>query len=306
MSWLSNLTLPKLRDLVRRNPTPARENLWEKCSSCDQMIFRRDLETALFVCPHCGHHLRISPDARLASIFDGGVFSHHSVPNVPVDPLKFRDRKHYSDRLKDAQKNTGHDDAIVVADGRIGGRAAVCAVFNFAFMGGSMGTAAGEAIVTAAHLAIENRAALVIFSASGGARMQEGILSLMQMARTSTAITELKEAGLPYVSVLTNPTTGGVTASFAMLGDIAIAEPGAIIGFAGARVIQETIRETLPEGFQRAEYLLEHGMLDMVISRSQMCKHLQIILQHLMPSEEAGEEGPRLLSSEPHEVVASV
>ncbi|MBN34767.1 MAG: acetyl-CoA carboxylase carboxyl transferase subunit beta [Rhodospirillaceae bacterium] len=282
MSWLSNLSLPKIRDLVRKPETP--ESLWDKCPSCEQMIFHRDLEAAMNVCPHCGFHMRIAPGVRLTALFDGGDYSTIEHPKVATDPLRFRDRKRYADRLKEHQSKTGAWDAILVAHGSIGGKNVVCAVFNFEFMGGSMGTAVGEAIVAAARLAKLQDAALIVFSASGGARMQEGILSLMQMARTTAAITELKEAGLPYISVMTNPTTGGVTASFAMLGDVSIAEPGAIIGFAGARVIEETIREKLPEGFQRAEYLLDHGMLDMVVARSELRQRLSSLLHHLMGS----------------------
>ncbi len=279
MSWLTNLSLPKIRDLVRKAETP--DNLWDKCPDCEQMIFHRDLETAMFVCPHCGFHMRIGPAMRLKALFDGGDYTRIELPRVNVDPLRFRDRKRYSDRLKEAQSKTGERDAMIVAHGTIEGQGAVCAVFNFEFMGGSMGMAVGEAIVSAARLARLQERALIIFSSSGGARMQEGILSLMQMARTTAAVTELREAGLPYISVFTNPTTGGVTASFAMLGDIQIAEPGAVIGFAGARVIEETIREKLPEGFQRAEYLLAHGMLDMVVPRTELRQRIATVLRHL-------------------------
>ena len=290
MSWLSNLSLPKIRDLVRKSEKP--ENLWDKCPDCEQMVFRRDLEAAMFVCPHCGHHMRIAPAARLASLFDGAAYTRIELPEVPVDPLRFRDRKRYGDRLRDAQSETGEKDAIIVAHGTIGGVNAIVAVFNFDFMGGSMGAAVGEAIVAGARLAKLQESPYIVFSASGGARMQEGIISLMQMARTTAAILELKEARLPYISVMTNPTTGGVTASFAMIGDIAIAEPGAVIGFAGQRVIEETIREQLPEGFQRAEYLLEHGMLDMVVPRSEMSGRLATLLKLLM--EGRGEPEPKL------------
>ncbi len=282
MSWLTNLSLPKIRDLVRK--PQSQDNLWDKCPSCEQMIFHRDLEAAMNVCTHCGFHMRISPAVRMNTLFDDGDYTTIELPRAPVDPLRFRDRKKYADRLKENQSKTGECDAMVVAHGTIGSKGVVCAIFNFDFMGGSMGVAVGEAIVTAAKLAILQDRALIIFSASGGARMQEGILSLMQMARTTAAITELKEAGLPYICVMTNPTTGGVTASFAMLGDISIAEPGAIIGFAGARVIEETIREKLPEGFQRAEYLLDHGMLDMVVPRTEMRDRLASLLGHLMGS----------------------
>lgn len=282
MNWLSNLTLPKIRDLVGR--TPSEETLWDKCPSCDQMVFGRDLEDSLNVCPRCGYHMRIAPRDRLKDVLDEDTWSDVDLPGVATDPLRFRDRKRYSDRLKEAQGKTGQHEAIVVARGTIDSRPAVVAVFNFDFMGGSMGMGLGEAIVEAARIAVDERRALVIFSASGGARMQEGILSLMQMARTTTAIAQVKDAGLPYISVLTNPTTGGVTASFAMLGDVSIAEPGAIIGFAGARVIRETIREELPDGFQRSEYLLDHGMLDMVVARSKMRSTIAILLSHLMPA----------------------
>ena len=282
MNWLSNLTLPKIRGLVGR--TPSEETLWDKCPSCDQMVFSRDLEESLNVCPRCGYHMRIAPRDRLQDMLDDGAWTDVDLPGVGTDPLRFRDRKRYTERLREAQRKTGHLEAIVVAHGMIGGRPAVVAVLDFDFMAGSMGMGLGEAIVTAARLAVDECCALIIISASGGARMQEGILSLMQMARTTTAIAEVKDAGLPYISVLTNPTTGGVTASFAMLGDVSIAEPDAIIGFAGARVIRETIREELPDGFQRSEYLLERGMLDMVIARTKMRQTIATLLSHLMPA----------------------
>ncbi len=280
MSWLTDLALPKIRDLVRKTETP--DNLWDKCPDCEQMIFHRDLEAAMYVCPHCGFHMRISPVMRFKALFDDGEYTTIELPKVAADPLRFRDRKRYSERLKEAQAKSGEKDAMIVAHGTIEGQGAVVAIFNFEFMGGSMGMAVGEAIVSAARLAKLQERPLIIFSASGGARMQEGILSLMQMARTTAAISELREARLPFLSVLTNPTTGGVTASFAMLGDVQIAEPGAMIGFAGARVIEETIREKLPEGFQRAEYLLEHGMLDMVVARSELRHRIALIMRHLM------------------------
>ncbi len=280
MSWLTDLALPKIRDLVRKTETP--DNLWDKCPDCEQMIFHRDLEAAMYVCPHCGFHMRISPVMRFKALFDDGEYTTIELPKVAVDPLRFRDRKRYSDRLREAQAKSGEKDAMIVAHGTIEGQGAVVAIFNFEFMGGSMGMAVGEAIVAAARLAKLQERPLIIFSASGGARMQEGILSLMQMARTTAAISELREARLPFLSVLTNPTTGGVTASFAMLGDVQIAEPGAMIGFAGARVIEETIREKLPEGFQRAEYLLDHGMLDMVVARSELRHRIALVMRHLM------------------------
>ena len=280
MSWLTDLALPKIRDLVRKTETP--DNLWDKCPDCEQMIFHRDLEAAMYVCPHCGFHMRISPAMRLKALFDDGAYTTIELPKVAADPLRFRDRKRYGERLREAQAKTGEKDAMIVAHGTVEGQGAVVAIFNFEFMGGSMGMAVGEAIVAAARLARLQERPLIIFSASGGARMQEGILSLMQMARTTAAISELREARLPFLSVLTNPTTGGVTASFAMLGDVQIAEPGAMIGFAGARVIEETIREKLPEGFQRAEYLLEHGMLDMVVPRSELRHRIALVMRHLM------------------------
>lgn len=297
MSWLTNLSLPKIRDLVRKTEAP--ESLWDKCPECEQMIFHRDLEAAMYVCPHCGFHMRISPRVRLAALFDDGAYTTIELPRVAADPLRFRDRKRYSDRLKEAQAKSGERDAMIVAHGTIEGEGAVVAVFNFDFMGGSMGMAVGEAIVAAARLAGLQRRPLIIFSSSGGARMQEGILSLMQMARTTAAVTELREAGLPYLSVMTNPTTGGVTASFAMLGDIHIAEPGAMIGFAGVRVIEETIRERLPEGFQRAEYLLEHGMLDMVVPRAELRHRIAVVLRHLMAGHGRGADALPVAANDP-------
>lgn len=280
MNWLTNFVRPKIRALVRKRDTP--ENLWEKCDSCEQMIFRHDLEVNNYVCQHCDFHMRLGPKARLASLFDGSEYQRIELPKAPVDPLKFRDSKRYTDRLKAAQGKTGDNDAIIVAHGKMDGMGVVMAVFNFAFMGGSMGVAVGEAIIAAGRLAVLQRAPLILLPASGGARMQEGALSLMQLPRTIIAINDVKEAGLPYLVVLTNPTTGGVSASFAMLGDITLAEPGALIGFAGARVIESTIREKLPEGFQRAEYLLEHGMIDMVVHRHALRERLVALLGMLL------------------------
>lgn len=268
MSWLTNFVRPKLRALVNKNDVP--ENLWHKCPGCDQMIFHRDLEKNLHVCQHCNHHLRISANQRLSILFGDGDYTRVSLPNIPDDPLKFRDRKRYTDRLKESRAQTKERDAVVVASGTIGGLPAVVPLFNFEFMGGSMGIAAGEGIVAAARLAVAEQASLIVNPASGGARMQEGILSLMQMPRTIIAVQELKEAGLPYVVLLSDPTTGGVSASFTMLGDIHVAEPGATIGFAGRRVIEQTVRETLPEGFQRSEFLLEHSMVDCIVPRSEL------------------------------------
>jgi acetyl-CoA carboxylase carboxyl transferase subunit beta len=269
MNWLSNYVLPKIRAAVGRKEVP--DNLWHKCPACEQMLFHRDLAANLHVCRNCGHHLRLGAVPRLELLFDESLWTRIELPKTPVDPLRFRDRKRYVDRLRENQAVHGPgSDAVVVAHGRIGGHPAVVAAFEFAFMGGSMGVAAGEALVTAARLAVLQEAALIVVPASGGARMQEGVLSLMQMPRTILAADMVKEAGLPYIVVLTDPTTGGVSASFAMVGDIILAEPGAIVGFAGARVIEETIREKLPPGFQRAEYLLEHGMVDQVVPRGEL------------------------------------
>ena len=268
MSWLTNVVRPKLRELVGA-PREIPDNLWETCPSCSQMLFHRDLEKNFRVCQHCGHHMRLGVSERLGMLLDAG-WQMVDLPKAPADPLKFRDLKRYSDRLKEAQTKTGRTDALAVGLGAIGGNAAVIAAMDFSFMGGSMGIGVGEALLMAADLAKAERAALIVVSASGGARMQEGILSLMQMARTTIAVEQVRAAGLPYIVILADPTTGGVSASFAMLGDITLAEPEAVIGFAGARVIQQTIRESLPEGFQRSEYLLEHGMVDMVTPRGQL------------------------------------
>ncbi len=287
MNWLTNFVRPKLRALVARKEAP--ENLWLKCPNCEQMLFHRDLEANQQVCNQCNHHLRIKPAARLSQLFDDGKYETHALPRTVLDPLKFRDRKRYTDRLKEAQAENGANaEALVVASGKLGGYQAVVSVCDFAFMGGSMGIAVGEGLLMAAGLAIDNQAPLIVFSASGGARMQEAILSLMQMPRTTIAVQRVKEAGLPYIVVLTDPTTGGVTASFAMLGDIHIAEPGALIGFSGQRVIQDTIRETLPPGFQRAEYQFDHGMVDMIVHRHKMRDTLIRLVNLLLkrPAEE--------------------
>ncbi len=290
MNWLTNFVRPKIRALVSRTETP--DNLWHKCPGCGQMLFHRDLDAALFVCASCGHHLRIDAKRRLAMLFDDGKYQRIELPKTPTDPLRFRDQKRYGDRLKEAQARTGETDAIVVAHGTVGGFPAVVAAFEFGFMGGSMGTAVGEALIAAAHLAELQQAPMIVVPASGGARMQEGILSLMQMPRSVIAAGMMREAGLPYIVILTDPTTGGVSASFAMVADITIAEPGAVIGFAGARVIEETIRETLPEGFQRAEYLLEHGMVDMVVRRKDLQATLARLLGLLLRREPSAEVLP--------------
>ncbi|MGE4280418.1 MAG: acetyl-CoA carboxylase, carboxyltransferase subunit beta [Magnetospirillum sp.] len=287
MNWLTNYVRPKLQALVRPKEVP--DNLWHKCPSCGHMIFHRDLEKALSVCQHCGHHMRLSVKKRLEMLFDDGKYTRIELPKIPDDPLKFKDQKRYTDRLKDTRAKTGEQDAIVVGHGRSGGQNVVIAAFNFDFQGGSMGLAVGEGIVAAAELAVLQDAPLIVIPASGGARMQEGILSLMQMARTTVAVDKVKEKRLPYIVLLTDPTTGGVSASFAMLGDIAIAEPGCIIGFAGARVIESTIREKLPEGFQRAEYLLEHGMIDMVVHRKDLRETLGRVISLLRNKAPAGD-----------------
>ncbi|HVA14105.1 MAG TPA: acetyl-CoA carboxylase, carboxyltransferase subunit beta, partial [Stellaceae bacterium] len=259
------------------------ENLWTKCGNCGQMLFSRDLEANLHVCGTCGFHLRMDPEQRLSLLFDDRKFTTIELPKPISDPLRFRDVKRYADRLKEAHAKHGNGrDAVIVAHGAIAELPVVIACFDFAFMGGSMGIAVGEALLAAARLAVLQQAALVVVPSSGGARMQEGILSLMQMPRTTLAVEMVKDAGLPYIVLLTHPTTGGVSASFAMLGDITLAEPGAVIGFAGARVIEETIREKLPEGFQRSEYLLEHGMIDMVVPRAALKETLARIIRLLM------------------------
>jgi len=272
MSWLTEYVRPKIRTLLGRRDVP--ENLWIQCPACQQMIFHSELEKNLKVCTHCGHHMRARAAERLAWTFDEGQFTRIELPKVPADPLRFRDSQRYVDRLRAARETLHQDDALLVAHGSIGGQRAVVGAMEFDFMGGSMGAAVGEGIVAAARLAVLQEAPLILFTASGGARMQEGTVSLMQLPRTIIASRMVKEAGLPFITVLTDPTTGGVTASFAMLGDIQIAEPGALIGFAGARVIEQTVREKLPEGFQRAEYLLEHGIVDMVIKRTELAATL--------------------------------
>ncbi len=280
MNWLTNFVRPKIRAVLEKRETP--DNLWHKCRSCGQMIFHKEFKEALSVCPGCNHHERIGSAERFAHLFDQGEYTRVKIPKTPEDPLKFKDQKKYSDRLKEARAQSGMDDAMDVAFGKMGGHNMVIAVQNFFFMAGSMGVGVGEAMVAAARKAVKLKAPLVVFTAAGGARMQEGILSLMQMPRTTVAVEMVRDAGLPYIVVLTDPTTGGVTASYAMLGDIQIAEPGALIGFAGPRVIENTIREKLPEGFQRAEYLLEHGMLDMVVERKELRPTLIRIVDLLM------------------------
>ncbi|MCG6901440.1 MAG: acetyl-CoA carboxylase, carboxyltransferase subunit beta [Rhodobacter sp.] len=280
MNWISNYVRPKINSLFSRREVP--ENLWTKCDECGTMLFHRELSGNLNVCTSCDHHMGITPHERFAALFDGGVYAEVKVPEPLADPLHFRDQKRYPDRMKAAQKSTGSPEAMLVAQGEIGRTPIVAAAQDFSFMGGSMGMYVGNAIIAAAERAVSAKLPLILFSAAGGARMQEGILSLMQMPRTTVAIEMLKEAGLPYIVVLTHPTTGGVTASYAMLGDIHIAEPNALICFAGPRVIEQTIRESLPEGFQRAEYLLDHGMLDRVTPRGKLRDELISVVRMLL------------------------
>ena len=282
MSWLSRVRsgipfLPKRQSA---------DNLWHKCGKCQSMVFTKEWEDNLYCCPRCEHHDRIGPAERFEQVFDGGKHELLPIPDVREDPLRFRDAKRYTDRLKAARTATNEKDALINARGKVGGKKAVVGVQDFAFMGGSMGVAVGAAFVAGVRAAIKDNVPYVLFTAAGGARMQEGILSLMQMPRTTVALAELKEAGLPYIVVLTDPTTGGVTASYAMLGDVQIAEPGALIGFAGARVIEQTIREKLPEGFQRAEYLLEHGIIDMVVRRHDLKGRLALLIDYLGPDKD--------------------
>ncbi|SMX39496.1 acetyl-CoA carboxylase, carboxyltransferase subunit beta [Maliponia aquimaris] len=280
MNWITNYVRPRINSIFSRREVP--DNLWSKCDGCGTMLFHREISDNLNVCTSCGHHMHITPRDRFTALFDGGVFAEVAVPDPLPDPLHFRDQKRYPERMKAAQKSTHEKEAMLVAAGEIGHTPIVAAAQDFSFMGGSMGMYVGNAIIAAAKEAVKLRRPLVLFSAAGGARMQEGILSLMQMPRTTVAVQMLREAGLPYIVVLTHPTTGGVTASYAMLGDVQIAEPNALICFAGPRVIEQTIREKLPEGFQRAEYLLEHGMLDRVTDRRQMREELIVICRMLM------------------------
>ena len=283
MSWLSRVRsgipfLPKRQTV---------ENLWHKCTKCGTMVFVKEWEENYSVCPRCDFHDRIGPTKRFEQLFDAAEYELLPAPEVREDPLRFKDSKRYTERLKAARTANGERDALVNARGKLDGRKVIIGVQDFAFMGGSMGIAVGAAIVAGIRAAIDDGTPYILFTAAGGARMQEGILSLMQMPRTTVALTELREAGLPYVVVLTDPTTGGVTASYAMLGDVQLAEPGALIGFAGQRVIEQTIREKLPEGFQRAEYLLEHGMIDMVVPRSELREKLSMLIGYLSPEKKA-------------------
>jgi len=283
MNWITNYVRPRINSMFSKRDMP--ENLWTKCDECGTMLFHRELSDNLNVCTNCDHHMVITPRERFNALFDGGIFNEVEVPKPIADPLQFRDQKRYPDRMKAAQKSTGETDAMLVAEGEMGRTPIVACAQDFSFMGGSMGMYVGNAIIAAAERAVKLKRPLILFSAAGGARMQEGILSLMQMPRTTVAVNMLKEANLPYIVVLTHPTTGGVTASYAMLGDVQIAEPNALICFAGPRVIEQTIREKLPEGFQRAEYLLDHGMLDRVTHRTALRDELISILRMLMGME---------------------
>ena len=281
MSWLDKIP-QKIKRVVGADKKTVPEGLWSKCTSCQSVLYRKDLEDNSEVCPKCGYHNRIGARARLVQLLDPEGQSEIGANIHPIDPLKFKDSKSYADRIKESEKAVGEKDALIVMQGSIKAVPVVVAVFEFKYMGGSMGSVVGERFARGVQAAIDNKAAFVCISASGGARMQEGLLSLMQMAKTSAALTQLSKAGLPYISVLTDPTMGGVSASFAMLGDLIVAEPQALIGFAGPRVIEQTVRETLPDGFQRAEFLLEHGAIDMIIDRREMRNKLALLLASLM------------------------
>ncbi|MDA7599342.1 acetyl-CoA carboxylase, carboxyltransferase subunit beta [Alphaproteobacteria bacterium] len=285
MNWITNSVLPKIKAWVQSEDVP--DNLWIKCKSCGQMIFHREFEEAHNCCATCGNHAPLSPQARFAMTFDQGRYDLVSLASINEDPLKFKDSRKYVDRLKDTRSRTGLQDAIAVASGKIGGHPAVMAAFDFRFMGGSMGRMVGNGILAAAEEAVKRKAALITVPSTGGARMQEGVLSLMQLPRTILAVDKVRDANLPHIVLLAHPTTGGVTASFAMLGDLQLAEPGAIIGFAGRRVIEETVREKLPENFQTAEYLQEHGMVDAVVNRVEQPAYLGRILGFLMGNKDA-------------------
>ena len=287
MNWINNVVRPKIRGIWRKREIP--ENLWIKCPESGQMVFHKDLQANQYVVPGSGYHMRMGARDRLQTFFDGAEFEAIPIPDVPHDPLKFRDERKYGDRLKDAKSKTDLQDAILVGVGTLDGVAVTAAVQDFSFMGGSLGMAAGEGVIVGMRTAVERGTPFIMFAASGGARMQEGILSLMQMPRTTVGVQRLKSARLPYIVVFTHPTTGGVTASYAMLGDIHVAEPGALIGFAGPRVIEQTIREKLPDGFQRSEYLLEHGMIDMVVHRHELRGTLGRICR-LLTQERTAEE----------------
>lgn len=299
MNWINNVVRPRIRSFLKPKDTGS-ENLWVKDPESGEMVFYRDLEANMWVVPNSGYHMKIKAADRLATFLDEGQYKTISLPSVAQDPLKFRDSKRYTDRLKEQRLKTGAEDAVTVATGELFGQAVTVAVQDFDFMGGSLGLAAGSAIVTGLETAAAKKTPFVLFVSSGGARMQEGILSLMQMPRTTVGVLRLREAGLPFIVVFTNPTTGGVTASYAMLGDVHIAEPGALIGFAGPRVIEQTIREKLPKGFQRSEYLYEHGMVDMVVHRHNLRQTIGSIVGILTKApvrEELSENAPARLAA---------
>jgi acetyl-CoA carboxylase carboxyl transferase subunit beta len=301
LNWIKNFIRQKIRSFLGdKKEVP--ENMWVKCPETGQMVFYRDLEANQFVIPGSGYHMRMPPEVRLGLLFDGGEYEKIELPDVVIDPLSFRDERRYADRLKEARQKNNSNDAITTAEGALDGQRVIAAVQDFAFMGGSLGMAAGEAIITSMRTAVERATPYVLFAASGGARMQEGILSLMQLPRTTAAVHDLKDAKLPYIVVLTNPTTGGVTASYAMLGDIHLAEPGALIGFAGPRVIEQTIREKLPEGFQRAEYLQEHGMVDAVVHRHELRATLSRLISIMTKAPAATESSSPPVIIEPDEM----
>jgi acetyl-CoA carboxylase carboxyl transferase subunit beta len=306
MNWITNFVRPRIKGLMQRGATTSTpDNLWRKCPGCGEMIFHRDLLIAQNVCPQCGHHMRIGAAERLAALLDGDpdILAN---PQVPQDPLRFRDDKRYTDRLRDARAKTGQDDALVAARGTIDGLPIMLAVQAFDFMGGSLGLATAEALLNAMRTAVAEKLPFVLIVSSGGARMQEGVLSLMQLPRTTVGVDMLREAHLPYIVVLTDPTTGGVSASYAMLGDVQIAEPGALIGFSGLRVIEQTIRERLPEGFQRAEYLLDHGMIDMIVHRHQLKNTLSRILYLMLKKPAPPPQPPALVNGHPAETPSAI
>ena len=301
MSWIDNVLPPKIRSFLGNTKRETPENLWVKDPESGEMVFYRDLEANQWVVPNSGHHMKIKAADRMAAFLDEAKYDVVPLPGVALDPLKFRDQKRYTDRLKDARIKTGMEDAVLVATGRLYGTPITVAVQDFDFMGGSLGMAAGSAVITGLEKAAGTKTPFVLFASSGGARMQEGILSLMQMPRTTVAVLRLRDAGLPFIVVFTNPTTGGVTASYAMLGDVHIAEPGALICFAGPRVIEQTIREKLPKGFQRSEYLLEHGMVDMVVHRHSLRSTIGSLVAMLtnIPAPEALSEAPARVALPP-------
>lgn len=302
MNWINNVVRPKIRSLLPKREVP--DNLWIKCPESGEMVFHRDLEANQWVIPNSGYHMKMPARSRLEILFDDSTWDEIDLPEVAADPLKFRDERKYTDRLRDARAKTGRNDAILASTGKLFGQSVTAAVQDFNFMGGSLGMAAGEGLVTSMMQAVSLKTPYILFASSGGARMQEGILSLMQMPRVTVAVQELRDHGLPYLVVLTNPTTGGVTASYAMLGDVHLAEPGALIGFAGPRVIEQTIREKLPSGFQRSEYLMDHGMVDMVVHRHELKQtlfNLCSILMKWQPVTDVAAPGPSEPSSEPLE-----